>query len=81
MGRIEWIDWNEQTPPCEIPILIAMRNKNMYECGIWLYDACIYLGGDVEDEDNWNGKSNWENPVKWAYITEPENNYKSKEEK
>ena len=51
-----------------------MRNKNMGDAGIWLYDVCYYVGGDITDNDNWEGKHNWEIPIYWAYIEEPKKN-------
>ena len=69
---MKWIKFAEKFPPSNgIPVLIAMRNKNMGECGIWLYDICSYCGGDISDNDNWEGKMNWELPIYWAHIDEP----------
>ena len=69
---MKWIKFTEQLPPIGKDILISMRNKNMYECGIWLYDVCFYVGGDINDNDNWEGKINWESPLYWCYIEKPE---------
>ena len=50
---MEWIKFTEQLPPYNgTEILIAMRNKNMEDDGIWLYDVCYYVGGDITDNDN-----------------------------
>jgi hypothetical protein len=68
---MEWLKFTQQLPPYGTTIIIAMRNKNMGEAGIWLYDVCEYYGGDIEDNDNWEGKINWERPVYWSYINEP----------
>lgn len=69
---MEWIKFTEQLPPYNgTEILIAMRNKNMEDDGIWLYDVCYYVGGDITDNDNWEGKNNWETPLYWTYINEP----------
>ena len=69
---MKWIKFTEQIPPKNKEIVIAMRNKNMCEYGIWLYDICFYLGGDINDNDNWEGKINWEYPIYWTYIECPE---------
>lgn len=69
---MKWIKFTEQLPPKNKEIVIAMRNKNMCECGIWLYDICFYLGGDISDNNNWEGKVNWEHPIYWSYIECPE---------
>ena len=70
---MKWIKFTEELPPSNgIEILIAVRNKNMMECGIWLYDICSYYGGDYTDNDNWEGKHNWETPVYWCHISQPE---------
>lgn len=72
---MEWIKFTEQLPPYDgTEILIAMRNKNMGDAGIWLYDVCYYVGGDITDNDNWEGKNNWETPLYWTYINEPNKN-------
>lgn len=68
---MKWIKFTEMLPPKHKDILIAMRNKNMGDCGIWLYDDCFYLGGDISDNDNWEGKTNWELPIYWCLIDEP----------
>lgn len=69
---MEWIKFTEQLPPYNgTEILIAMRNKNMGDDGIWLYDVCYYVGGDITDNDNWEGKNNWETLLYWSYINEP----------
>ena len=68
----KWIKFTKQFPPSDgTSILIAMKNKNK-EDGIWLYDICNYYGGDISDNDNWEGKVNWELPVYWCYINDPE---------
>ena len=68
---MNWIKFTEQLPPSNgITIIIAVKNKNKPD-GIWLYDVCEYYGGDIEDNDNWNGKMNWEKPIFWSYINEP----------
>lgn len=67
---MKWIKFTEQLPCIGTPIIVAVKNKNKPD-GIWLYDICEYYGGDVEDNDNWEGKMNWEKPVYWAYIDEP----------
>ena len=73
---MEWIKFTEQLPPYNgTEILIAMRNKNMGDEGIWLYDVCYYVGGDITDNNNWEGKNNWETPLYWTYINEPKKNY------
>lgn len=70
---MKWIKFTEQLPPTNgEEVLIAMRNKNMGDAGIWLFDVCEYWGGDYTNNDNWNGKVNWEIPIYWAYINEPE---------
>lgn len=69
---MKWIKVTEQLPPIGEEILIAMRNKNMCSDGIWLFDVCFYLGGNIHDNDNWEGKINWESPLYWCYIEEPE---------
>jgi hypothetical protein len=70
---MKWIKFTEQLPPYDgTEILIAMHNKNMGDDGIWLYDVCYYVGGDITNNDNWEGKNNWETPLYWAYIKEPE---------
>ena len=70
---MDWIKFTEQIPPANgEEVLIAMRNKNMGEVGIWLYDVCEFYGGDYTNNDNWNGKINQETPIYWAYIEEPE---------
>lgn len=69
---MKWIKMTEQLPPVGEDILIAMRNKNMGSDGIWLYDVCLYLGGGIHNNDNWEGKINWELPLYWCYIEEPE---------
>lgn len=72
---MKWINFAEQFPPSDgTEILIAMRNKNMASDGIWLFDICFYLGGNINDNDNWEGKINWESPLYWCYIEEPEHN-------
>lgn len=72
---MEWVKFTEQLPPYNgTEILIAMRNKNMGDAGIWLYDVCYYTGGDITDNDNWEGKHNWETPLYWTYINEPKKN-------
>ena len=68
---MNWINVMEQLPPIGTEIIIAMRNKNMGEDGIWLYDICEYYGGRIDRNDNWEGKVNWETPIYWAYINEP----------
>ena len=68
---MQWIKFTEQLPSVGRTILIAMRNKNMCEYGIWLYDVCFYLGGDTNNNDNWDGKINWETPIYWSYIETP----------
>lgn len=67
---MKWIKVTEQLPPIGTEIIIAVRNKNK-EDGIWLYDVCYYNGGDITDNDNWEGKINWESPLYWCYIEEP----------
>lgn len=69
---MNWIKWTSELPPEGEEIIIAMRNKNMSEDGIWLYDICTWFGGDPDDKDNWEGKYNWETPVYWKKIEEPE---------
>lgn len=67
-----WHKFTEEFPPKDgTEVLIAMRNKNMMEDGIWLYDVCIFGGGDYTDNNNWEGKVNWERPLYWKYIKEP----------
>lgn len=70
---MKWIKFTEQLPPTDgEEVLIAMRNKNMGDAGIWLFEVCEYWGGDYTDNDNsWNGKQNWETPIYWAHIEEP----------
>lgn len=69
---INWIKISEQLPPRNgTEIIIAVRNKNK-EDGIWLYDVCYYNGGDITDNNNWEGKMNWEIPICWSYINKPE---------
>ena len=54
---MKWIRFTEQLPPSDgTEILIAMRNKNMASDGIWLFDVCFYLGGNINDNDNWEEK-------------------------
>ena len=70
---MKWIRFTEQLPPSDgTEILIAMRNKNMASDGIWLFDVCFYLGGNINDNDNWEGKINWEHPIYWGFIECPE---------
>lgn len=70
---MKWIKFTEQLPPANgTEVFIAMRNKNMGDAGIWLYDNCRYCGGDIADNDNWEGKMNWELPIYWCYIESPE---------
>ena len=72
---MKWIKFTQQLPPYNgTKILIAMHNKNMVDVGIWLYDVCYYVGGDITDNNNWEGKHNWETPIYWAYINEPKKN-------
>lgn len=66
-----WTKFTECFPPKQTPIIIAMRNKNMGDDGIWLYDICEYYGGDYTDNINWEGKNNWETPIYWKLINEP----------
>ena len=59
-----WIKFTEKFPPQQEPIIIAMKNKNK-EDGIWLYDLCMFFGGDYTDNKNWENKINWEIPIYW----------------
>ena len=59
-----WIKFTEKFPPQQEPIIIAMKNKNK-EDGIWLYDLCMFFGGDYTDNTNWEEKVNWEIPIYW----------------
>ena len=68
---MNWVKFTEEFPPKFVNIIIAMRNKNMGEEGIWLYDVCTYTGGDITDDDNFNVKENWETPIYWCCINEP----------
>lgn len=69
----EWISFNEQIPPAFSQCIIAMKNKNK-EDGIWLYDICEYYGGNVTDNKNWVDKINWETPLYWKLLKEPNEN-------
>ena len=42
-------------------ILVLCRNKNK-EDGIWLSDLIPSWEGE------WQPRTNWENPIKWAYV-------------
>jgi len=69
---MNWIKWNTELPPKNTDIFIAMRNKNMGKCGVWLYDVCQWLGGDPDEDKNWVNKFNWETPIYWCYVNKPE---------
>lgn len=58
---------SERFPPLQEYIIIAVKNKNK-EDGIWLYDLCLFFGGDYTDNNNWEGKINWEIPIYWMEI-------------
>lgn len=62
-----WIKFTKKIPPQQEPIIIAMKNKNK-EDGIWLYDLCMFFGGDYTDNNNWEEKVNWEIPIYWMLI-------------
>lgn len=62
-----WIKFTEKYPPQQEPIIIAVKNKNK-EYGIWLYDLCMFFGGDYTDNKNWENKINWEIPIYWMPI-------------
>lgn len=62
-----WIKITEKIPPHQEPIIIVMKNKNK-EDGIWLYDLCMFFGGDYTDNNNWEEKVNWEIPIYWMPI-------------
>lgn len=62
-----WIKFTEKYPPQQEPIIIAVKNKNK-EDGIWLYDLCVFFGGDYTDNKNWENKINWEIPIYWMPI-------------
>lgn len=64
-----WIKFTEKFPLQQEPIIIAMKNKNK-EDGIWLYDLCMFFGGDYTDNNNWEEKINWEIPIYWMPIPE-----------
>ena len=32
----------------------------------------IIMGGDITDNENWEGKVNWEIPIYWSYINTPQ---------
>lgn len=64
-----WIKFAEKFPPHQKPIIIAMKNKNK-EGSIWLYDLCMFFGGDYTDNKNWENKINWEIPIYWMLIPE-----------
>lgn len=64
-----WIKFTEKFPSQQEPIIIAMKNKNK-EDGIWLYDLCMFFGGDYTDNNNWEEKINWEIPIYWMPIPE-----------
>lgn len=66
----EWISFNEQIPPVFSQCIIAMKNKNK-EDDIWLYDICEYYGGNITDNNNWVDKINWETPLYWKLLKEP----------
>jgi hypothetical protein len=57
-----WHDVSKETPTgFGKPIIVLCRNKNM-EDGIWLADL-------IQDwEGEWEPRTNWETPVKWAYV-------------
>ena len=42
--------------------------------GIWLYDICEYYGGNIADNNNWVDKINWETPLYWKLLKEPNEN-------
>lgn len=62
-----WIKFTEKYPPQQEPIIISAKNKNK-EDGIWLYDLCMFFGGDYTDNKNWENKINWEIPIYWMPI-------------
>lgn len=62
-----WVKFTGELPPLQEPIIIAVKNKNK-EDGIWLYDLCMFFGGDYTDNNNWEGKVNWEIPIYWMPI-------------
>lgn len=62
-----WIKFTEKCPPQQEPIIIAVKNKNK-EDGIWLYDLCMFFGGDYTNNENWENKINWEIPIYWMPI-------------
>lgn len=63
-----WIKFTEKFPPQQEPIIIVMKNKNK-EDGIWLYDLCMFFGGDYTDNNNWEEKVNWEIPIYWMPMS------------
>ena len=65
--RSPWVKFTGKLPPLQEPIIIAVKNKNK-EDGIWLYDLCMFFGGDYTDNNNWEGKVNWEIPIYWMPI-------------
>lgn len=66
-SKSPWIKFTEKYPPKQEPIIITMKNKNK-EDGIWLYDLCMFFGGDYTDNKNWENKINWEIPIYWMPI-------------
>lgn len=62
-----WVKFTDELPPPQEPIIIAMKDKNK-EDGKWIYNLCIFYGGDYRYWSNWVDKVNAETPIYWMLI-------------
>jgi hypothetical protein len=64
---MNWISVESKLPPPDVLVMVCVKNKNMMEDGIWLYDFVEH------DGDEWlrNGNT-WEKILYWAFPTPPE---------
>lgn len=64
---MNWVSTKLRFPKDGEKVIAACRNKNMMDCGIWLYDICYYFS-----DSGWEGRDNWEDVLYWSYIESPE---------
>lgn len=65
-NKVDWISVDKKFPPPDQLVWVCVRNKNMMEDGIWLYDVCWH------DGDEWAKRQNtWERILYWAFPTPP----------
>ena len=58
----KWHEWNKEHPETGREIITVCKNKNKPD-GIFLYDKCIWYGGD-----DFEGRINYENIIYWMYL-------------